>query len=647
MRVPADTPWPKRVLLATALGLVAVVAGGAPAADAAGLAPTPTGFRTTGVTTTSVSLAWNPSTLASGYGVYRNGTRVASTTATSTTVTGLACGTTYTFGVDAVDVLGGRSDPATLTATTGGCPDTTPPTAPPGLVVTGAGATSISVSWNASTDNVGVTGYGVYRNGTQVGSTAEPVRTYTFTGLACGTSYTLGVDAADAAGNRSARSQVTASTSGCADTSPPTAPPAFARTGSTTTSISVSWGASTDDVGVTGYGLYRDGSSAGTVAASARSYTFSGLACGTSYALAVDAADAAGNRSTRSQLTAATSACPGDTTPPSTPPSLTTTGATATSISISWGASTDNVGVTGYGVYRNGTQVGSTAAGTRTYTHSGLSCGTTYTLGVDATDAAGNRSAQRTTTASTSACSGGTCTVANTSGCVPRTTLTFTDGQLVCDRPLSSYGPLPLKVIADYTPGRRYGGNGAIDLTTGCAGDGNAQTIDLIVDVRGDGTTYGPGVDAVKVRLEAGYNGGIQLTGHADCGPRVDSSAHADGVQLQGGRDITFVDFSIGNYDAGTSTCQGAGGAFFYSGAGGYTPQNVSVVRGKYIACNHSLNATQAQSGSVTNASFRSGRTDGTDAVCTGFASSPACQDIQNVQHSGVTCQNWRNGRWE
>jgi hypothetical protein len=231
---------------------------------------------------------------------------------------------------------------------------------------------------------------------------------------------------------------------------------------------------------------------------------------------------------------------------------------------------------------------------------------------------------------------------------VPRTTLTFTDDQWVCNRPLSSYGPLPLKVIVDFTPGRTFAGNGAVDLVTGCAGDGNAQTIDLIVDVRGDGRTYGPGVDALKVRHEAGYNGGIQLTGTIQCGPRANGSVHSDGVQLQGGRDITFVDFNVGNYDAGTSTCQGAGGAFFWSAAGGYRPSNIHIVRGKMIACNHSLNATQADgASSVTGGSFRSGRTDGSDPVCTGFASSPACTGINNVQHSGVTCQNWQGGRWE
>ena len=239
--------------------------------------------------------------------------------------------------------------------------------------------------------------------------------------------------------------------------------------------------------------------------------------------------------------------------------------------------------------------------------------------------------------------------MADTSGCVPQTTLTFTDTQFLCNRALSSYGPLPLKVIVYFTPGRPYGGNGAVDLATGCAGDANAQTIDLIVDVRGDGRTYGPGIDAMKVRWEAGYNASIQLTGTVQCGPRYSSTVHSDGVQLQGGRNITFVDFNVGNYDAGTSTCQGAGGAFFYSAAGGYTPQNISVVRGKMIACNHSLNATQADSGSVTGAMFRSGRTDGTDPVCTGYAASDPCQGISNVQHSSVTCQRWNAtaDRWD
>ncbi|MGH3072207.1 MAG: hypothetical protein ACRDNB_08050 [Gaiellaceae bacterium] len=228
---------------------------------------------------------------------------------------------------------------------------------------------------------------------------------------------------------------------------------------------------------------------------------------------------------------------------------------------------------------------------------------------------------------------------------MPASTLTFTDSQFQCDRPLAVYGPLPLKVVLNYTPGRLYGGNGAVDLITGCAGDGNPNTIDLIVDVRGDGRTYGPGADAFKTRLQAGYSGGIQITGHADCGPRYDPSAHQDGVQLQGGRDITFVDFSIGNYDAGLATCQGAGGAMFYSGG---SLSNIDIIRGKYIGCNHSL-FVGSGSGDIVDAMFRSGRTDGTDPNCAGYSASEPCVGGGSVVFLRVTCQSWNRtlDRWE
>jgi hypothetical protein len=236
------------------------------------------------------------------------------------------------------------------------------------------------------------------------------------------------------------------------------------------------------------------------------------------------------------------------------------------------------------------------------------------------------------------------CTVASTAGCVPGRTLTLRNRKFFCNRPLASYGRLPLKVVVLFTVGRRFGGNGAIDLYSGCAGDANPTTIDLIVDVRGNGRSFGPGVDAFKVRQRAGYLRGIQVTGHVDCGPRYNAAAHQDGVQLQGGRNITFVDFSVGRYNTGRSTCQGAGGAFFYSGAMGYRPTNIRVVRGRYIACNHALFAGLG-SGFVRNARFRSGRTDGSDPKCRGFHGSPPCDIRANVRVSGLICQRWNARR--
>ncbi len=91
-----------------------------------------------------------------------------------------------------------------------------------------------------------------------------------------------------------------------------------------------------------------------------------------------------------------------DTTAPGAPSDLKVTGATLTSASIGWGASTDNVGVTGYGIYRDGATVG--VATTTAFTVPGLACSHTYTLAVDATDAAGNRSPKATVVAATKAC---------------------------------------------------------------------------------------------------------------------------------------------------------------------------------------------------------------------------------------------------
>ena len=91
-----------------------------------------------------------------------------------------------------------------------------------------------------------------------------------------------------------------------------------------------------------------------------------------------------------------------DTAAPGAPPGLKLTGATLTSASIAWGASTDNVGVTGYRVYNGDATAGDVTA--TEFTVTGLACSRTYTIGVDATDAAGNRSQKSTITAATKLC---------------------------------------------------------------------------------------------------------------------------------------------------------------------------------------------------------------------------------------------------
>jgi len=368
---------------------------------------TPTGLKVVTATANSITATWAASTDnrgVTGYENFRNATKVANGMWLSYTYSGLTCGTTYTIAVDATDAAGNQSGKAQMSATTGACAtDTTAPSPVSGLHVTNTTQTSISFAWNAATDNVGVAGYNMFKAGAKVDSTTS--LSYTYTGLTCGTQYTFAIQTYDGAGNTSDIAYATAinSTSACGsgDTSAPTTPSGLVIGSATANSITLSWAPSTDDVGVIGYGRYQNGGliSSGT----GTSYTFSGLTCGTPYTLGADAYDAAGNRSQKATITASTSACAGDTTPPSTPTNLSASAATTTSITVNWTASTDNVGIAAYTIY-NGSNVAGTTSGT-SFTVSGLTCGTGYTIGVDATDGAGNRSGKAQVTASTSACS--------------------------------------------------------------------------------------------------------------------------------------------------------------------------------------------------------------------------------------------------
>jgi chitodextrinase len=173
--------------------------------------------------------------------------------------------------------------------------------------------------------------------------------------------------------------------------------------GATDTTITLAWNASSDNVGVAGYRLYRDGAAVDSTTQTA--YSYAGLACGTSYTLAVEAFDPAGNRSTKAEATTvrSTTACPADRQPPSVPQGLIMSGATDTTITLAWNASSDNVGVAGYGIYQGPVRIATTSA--TTFTLSALACGTSWTVGVDAFDAAGNRSAYTTMIVATSKCS--------------------------------------------------------------------------------------------------------------------------------------------------------------------------------------------------------------------------------------------------
>lgn len=175
-------------------------------------------------------------------------------------------------------------------------PDTQAPTAPGRPTVSAITATGAKLTWSASSDNVGVTGYTV-RNAAGTTIATATGTTVTLTGLTPSTAYSVTVVARDAAGNASsaspAASFTTAEGSG-GDTQAPTAPGTPSASAVAATSATISWRASTDDVGVTGYTV-QDAAGTALATSSTTSVTLTGLTASTSYTVRVVARDAAGN----------------------------------------------------------------------------------------------------------------------------------------------------------------------------------------------------------------------------------------------------------------------------------------------------------------------------------------------------------------
>jgi chitodextrinase len=169
----------------------------------------------------AIALAWTapPDGDVVGYGVYRDGAAapIASTSGPAHTETGLAPGSTHSYRVDAVDAAGNRSAKSTArTATTlsDDTGDTTAPSVPTGLAASAAGSSAIDLTWSAATDDVGVASYGIYRDGGSTRIATTSATSFSDSALAAGSTHSYRVDAADAAGNRSAKStQASATTS--------------------------------------------------------------------------------------------------------------------------------------------------------------------------------------------------------------------------------------------------------------------------------------------------------------------------------------------------------------------------------------------------------------------------------------------------
>ena len=275
--------------------------------------------------------------------------------------------------------------------------DTEAPTAPTEVTATDITTTTAKVTWTASTDNVGVTGYNVYVNDSETPVNGETLVTgteYALESLTAGIEYKVTVKAVDAAGNVSEGAVHTFTTENAADTEAPTAPENVAVTDVTTTTAKVTWSEATDNVGVVGYNVYLNEDKVNETLITTTEYDLTALTEETEYTVRVSAVDAAKNESARSEAAAFTTLKTQDTEAPSVPAGVAASDVTQTGAKITWTASADNVGVAGYNVYLGESKVNTSPVTVTEYDLTGLTANTEYTVTVSAVDAAGNESAR-------------------------------------------------------------------------------------------------------------------------------------------------------------------------------------------------------------------------------------------------------------
>lgn len=315
--------------------VVAISAGqisGTAPCDMPSTAPTTPGDVTVSADKNAVTVSWSGSTAESGiasYTVTRSGGTGGDVSVvvkdTSYTDTSVSESTTYSYTVTATAKDGSVSLPSdaveiTTPGSTSG-PDTEKPTRPSGLVISVDGD-AVHLSWTASTDNVGVVSYrvikagggestlGIYTTATEIGfDNLTPEQTFLFK-----------VQALDAAGNRSAWSNVVSTeTSGEEDTEAPSVPTGVAASVAGT-SVELTWSPSTDNTTVTSYSVrVSDGDATSERSTTEPSITIDNLKKGTSYSFTVQAIDASGNVSDWSRAVTVTTVGGGDPEQPGEP----------------------------------------------------------------------------------------------------------------------------------------------------------------------------------------------------------------------------------------------------------------------------------------------------------------------------------------
>ena len=268
-------------------------------------------------------------------------------------------------------------------------PDTTTPSIPTNLAGT-AVSTTVHLSWTASTDDIGVAGYNIIRNGVWVANSEGT--TYGDLGPLTSTTYNYQVQAFDLAGNTSLSSATVAVST--VYTIPPTAPTNVVATPYSAVGITLTWTASQDPKGVSSYQIFRGTSPSsllqvGTVGGTTTSYRDNSLTTSTTYYYGVEATEAS-YVSTMSAIASATTLAL-----PSMPTNLVATPVSGQQTSLTWTASTGGLPISSYHILRgiSPTALSQIAVTTASpYTDRTVTPSTTYYYEVQADDTGGNLS---------------------------------------------------------------------------------------------------------------------------------------------------------------------------------------------------------------------------------------------------------------
>jgi fibronectin type 3 domain-containing protein len=347
--------------------------------------------------TNTASVSWTASTDnvgVAGYYVQRNGASIASTAQTQFNDTGLGDNTTYTYQIQAFDLGGNVSAPATATITTR---NGTTPNPPVNVAGTAVSCTQITISWSPPGGNVPITSYLVFQgsspaNVVQTGQTYGTTTSFNAAKLTPGTTYYFGVQAASS-GLISPMSAIIAVTTLAA----PTAPANVAASPASCVRVTMTWSASTGGMPIAAYHIFRGSTPSSLSQLDARtttSYNDISVSAATTYYYAVQAVDTGGDLSPMSLTVRVTTPAL-----PSAPSGVTATANSASKVTLTWLASTGGMPISKYQVFRGSSPGNLGSMGYRTTTSfidTAVSPSTTYCYAVQAVDTGGDISALST-----------------------------------------------------------------------------------------------------------------------------------------------------------------------------------------------------------------------------------------------------------